>query len=349
MGAIGSFLSGFSGNFMVALAIWPAISVFLTLPILVYLYHRDGRLKLMSAAAAYLGAFYLCGLVCFTLYPLPSGDSGPGITYGIEPQFNPLNFINDISRDGLKAVFQVLFNIILFVPLGFIAKRFLRLRLSATTILSLLVTCLIETAQLTGLFGIYPYAYRTFEVDDMIWNTLGGIVGWWCGHLFDKIVPSDDATELQKTNDPGFIRRCVALWVDSMIIGFCTIVPWLFCAVMSEFVFNTSFELFGLNAAQTGNVSLVVCATIAFVVVEVIVPWHYGGSTPGGGLVRMTFETVERKGSFRVLFYAVCTATLAVVFGIPQYAAPILMIFYLFARQMPYDYIPDGQTAKDDA
>lgn len=64
---------------------------------------------------------YLAGLACFTLYPLPSGESGPGITYGIPPQFNPFNFILDIMKDGWKALFQTVFNVVLFIPLGFIA------------------------------------------------------------------------------------------------------------------------------------------------------------------------------------------------------------------------------------
>lgn len=80
---------------------------------------------------------YLAGLACFTLYPLPTGDAGPGITYGIPPQFNPLNFIFDIVKDGWKAVFQTLFNVVLFLPLGFIAGRFLQMKLPAATILAL--------------------------------------------------------------------------------------------------------------------------------------------------------------------------------------------------------------------
>jgi glycopeptide antibiotics resistance protein len=39
-------------------------------------------------------------------------------------------------------------------------------------------------AQLTGLFGLYPCAFRTFEVDDLIFNISGLMAGfavlrWW--------------------------------------------------------------------------------------------------------------------------------------------------------------------------
>lgn len=36
-----------------------------------------------------------------------------------------------------------------------------------------------ECTQLSGLYGIYPYPYRFFEVDDLICNTLGGMIGFW--------------------------------------------------------------------------------------------------------------------------------------------------------------------------
>lgn len=340
MGAIGSFLSGFTSNFQAALLLWPFLSFSLTLPILAYLYHRDGRLRFSSFAAAYLSMLYVSGLGCFTLYPLPSGDTGLGITYGIAPQLNPFAFVSDIAKDGLKAALQLLFNIVLFLPLGFIAKRLLRLGLGKTFILSLAVTTLIETAQLTGFFGLYPFAYRTFDVDDIIFNTLGGVAGWWCGRALDRFLPAVPSGPPPKTNSPGFVRRCVALWVDLLIMGFCTLLPWLIIALTWEVFTDRSFTLPGLNAAQTGDIFLIGCGLISFLAVEVIIPWLHDGSTPGGALVRMTFETAPRTGGKRALFYAARSVVLLFFLVAPPYATVILGVFYLFARKMPYDYLP---------
>ena len=121
MNAVKHFLGNYSENFAAALVLWPVLSFMLTLPILAYLYHRDGRLRFGTFVGAYLTVLYICGLGCFTLYPLPQGDAGPGITYGVAPNFNPMNFMNDIAKDGLKAVFQLAFNVVFFMPLGFIA------------------------------------------------------------------------------------------------------------------------------------------------------------------------------------------------------------------------------------
>ena len=340
MGSVSSFLSSFSGSFKAALLIWPFLSFALTLPVLVYLYHRDGRLRLSSAVAAYLTILYIAGLGCFTLYPLPSGDAGPGITYGIPPQFDPLNFVHDIAKDGIKAVLQLLFNIVLFVPLGFIAKRFLRLGLGVTVLISLGTTILIETAQLTGLFGIYPYAYRTFEVDDIICNTLGGIVGWWCAYGLGRVMPEEKAIFLKTTHDPGFVRRCVARWVDLMIIALCTEGPWLLLALASEAFLDEPFTIAGLTAPQTETLMMYVCFTLSYAVFEVVVPWCNEGSTVGGKLVRMSFETKKRMGSQRVLFYAVRAAAVVAILMFPLALVPVVVIFYLIARQMPYDYLP---------
>lgn len=340
MGTLGAYLSSFSGNFRTALLLWPFLSFALTLPILAYLYHRDGQLKGTSALAAYVSVLYIAGLGCFTLYPLPSGTTGPGITYGIEPQFNPLNFIFDIQRDGVKAVFQLLFNIALFMPLGFLAKTLLRLGWLPTLGLALTATCLIETAQLTGLFGIYPFAYRTFEVDDIICNTLGGMLGWLAGCLFAKVALKRPPEKPAITHEPGFARRFVALWLDAMIIGFCTLAPWLLAALLWEAVLDRALVIGGLDAGTTADAMLLLCFAASFIVVEAVIPWMHDGSTPGGMFVRMSFETRPRTGARRVLFYVVRAFVLLGAFAAPPFAIPVLALFYLIARKMPYDFLP---------
>ena len=68
---------------------------------------------------------------------------------------------------------------------------------------------LIETAQLTGLFGIYPYAYRCCDVDDVITNTLGAALGWACAWLLGRVVPPGKLASEEPTDQPGFVRRAV--------------------------------------------------------------------------------------------------------------------------------------------
>ena len=189
MGFIARFLSGYTENFLVAVALWPLASAALTLPIIAWLYHRDGRLRFGSAVSTYLAVLYVLGLGCFTLWPLPSGDSGLGITYGVPWQLDPLAFVGDFLREGVSTLPQIAFNVVLFMPLGFIAGRLLRWGFWRSVIVGFLASLLIEAAQGTGLFGVYPYAYRTADVDDLIYNTSGAALGWACAAALARVLP----------------------------------------------------------------------------------------------------------------------------------------------------------------
>ncbi len=353
---IDNYLSIFSDSFSIAVLMWPLFSLLLTLPFLFALYRRDGWLTLSAVFAIYAAILYAIGLICFTLYPLPSGDSGPGITYGIEPILNPLNFVNDISKDGIRAVFQLVFNVALFVPLGFIAKTLLKLKLPIAFLLALACTCLIETAQLTGLFGMYPFAFRTFDVDDIICNTLGGIIGWMLGYLVDRLIMKDSTEPPAITHDPKFLRRCVTFWTDAMIIDFCFVIPRIIIFVGTKLLLgdtsdalSTSESVFGqsdLTISQINEVASMACFVIAFAVVEIIVPWRNDGSTPAGMFYRMSFETKERSDVYRVIFYSIRSVVIFALLIYLRYLLLPLALFYLIARKMPYDFIPDREQRK---
>ena len=205
---------------MLALGLWPLASLVLTLPVLAILYRRDGRLRFWSALGAYLSVLYLLALMCFTLYPLPSGNTGLGITYGVAPQLDFWVFIDDIRRDGKVAVLQLLANVAFFVPLGIIVGRGLRKGFGWALVLGFLVSLFVETAQLTGLFWIYPFAYRTFDVDDLACNTLGCVIGWCLAAVINRLMPvrRDDGCGLTVETHPGIVRRTVALCLDMTII-----------------------------------------------------------------------------------------------------------------------------------
>ena len=55
-------------------------------------------------------------------------------------------------------------------------------RASVALMLGAGVSGAIELSQLSGLYGIYPCAYRTFETDDLILNTAGVLAGFLASH-----------------------------------------------------------------------------------------------------------------------------------------------------------------------
>ena len=248
--------------------------------------------------------------------------------------------MNDIAKDGLKAVFQLLFNIVFFVPLGFIAGRLLRLRFVPSVLVGLATSMLIETAQLTGLFGIYPYAYRCCDVDDVAANTLGAMLGWLCAWLLGRVVPPGKLADAEPTDRPGFVRRCVALWLDLTIVWLAAVVPYGVVALALEAAGAPALQLPGFTAAQTVDAVMGACAVVAFVLVEVVIPWTHDGSTPGGSFVRMTFETHPRTTGYRAVFYLARMATLIAALFVWPWLILLLLLFYLIKREMPYDLIP---------
>ena len=340
MGFLGRFLSSYSESFAAALIAWPFASFALTLPILAILYRRDGRIRPLSASGAYLSVLYLLGIVCFTLYPLPEGDSGPGITYGLDPIWNPLHFVGDIAADGTPAVAQLVANVALFVPFGFIAGRGMRLGAPASVALGFLASLCIELAQLTGLFGVYPYAYRTFETTDLATNTLGAFCGWLLARASLRVLPDPGRLALAAvTESPGIVRRAVAFCIDMALAAAASVIAG------SGLLLLALYALGGPPASAASLPVLALLGTAAVLAVEVAVPWRRGGQTPGGAFVRMTCETRERQGARRVAFYVARTFVILCAVGLPGIEPRLTLVplaclvFYLFKRKMPYDLI----------
>lgn len=338
MESVKNYLSSFSDNFLLALMFWPLVSALITLPVLAYLYHRDGGLRVGSIIGVYLSVLYVLGLGCFTLWPLPEGNSGPGITYGVHPNFNPFEFVVYISKEGMRGVFQLLFNVVLFFPLGFIFGRFLQMRAIPSVALSACVSILIEVTQLTGLFGIYAYPYRCCDIDDVITNTLGGLLGWLIAHWLNKKFPQKEV-DTSITANPGLIRRGVALWIDFTLISVSSMALGSIPFLIYKAATGHSLRLFGESARNLEDSLIWIILVCIFLIIEVIIPWFHAGRTPGGSFVRMTCEGKERTKRNRVLFYVARTVILGLLMMIPWLFGPVLLVFYLFARKMPYDFV----------
>lgn len=92
------------------------------------------------------------------------------INYG-ESNFIPFKEIFRYSFLSHKFIKNILGNIMLFIPYGFLASYLLKnKKFSVITILTLIVSLTIETVQY--------YIGRVFDIDDIILNLVGGIVGF---------------------------------------------------------------------------------------------------------------------------------------------------------------------------
>ena len=63
---------------------------------------------------------------------------------------------------------------------------------------SAFLTAFIEIGQLTGLFFLFNGSYRLFDVDDLMLNTLGGMIGYAVVKLAEKYVPAIEQFDMVK-------------------------------------------------------------------------------------------------------------------------------------------------------
>ncbi|RZI94880.1 MAG: VanZ family protein [Microbacterium sp.] len=160
----------------VAIGLGAIIGTGLFIPFVAVSYRRRGRLTLGRATLWAAALVYFFAIWTYTLLPLPDPDAMrcTGVNLRL------LASVDDImAASGWTdpAVLQVLLNVLLFMPLGF----FLRV-LGGRGVLTALgvglgISLFVETTQLTGVWGVYPCAYRLFDVDDLVTNTLGAVLG----------------------------------------------------------------------------------------------------------------------------------------------------------------------------
>ena len=85
--------------------------------------------------------------------------------------------------------------------------------------------------QLTGLMGVFPCAYRLFDVDDLLWNTTGALIGFALAMLSLRLIPARVA-DMTPTTTPGFMRRLITFIIDMTLIGFAVMPTHLFVMIV---------------------------------------------------------------------------------------------------------------------
>lgn len=214
---------------------WPAYvavllggMLFLALfaPMLALQSRRFGRLTLSRTIALALFSVYGVAIVSYTLLPFPARDwcathASPAA------QLRPLHSLDDIVNAGSAtsfAVLQVVFNVALFVPWGAFVRRYFGWSIAAATGSGLLVSLLIESTQGTGVWGVYGCAYRVADVDDLITNTTGALIGAALAPLLLGWVPSahEDRETRGKPRPVTLARRAAGMTIDVVTLFLAT-------------------------------------------------------------------------------------------------------------------------------
>ncbi|GAB77374.1 hypothetical protein AUCHE_05_02830 [Austwickia chelonae NBRC 105200] len=173
------------------------------LPIVIWQHRRYGDWERRRLVGAAMASVYAASLVTYTLLPLPDRADVWCSAHSKALQMTPFQFVDDIAqktaglswRQSVKqpVFLQVIFNVIFFLPWGVLARRWAGQSFRTAVLTGFGASLMIETTQASGLWGIYPCAYRLGDVDDLFLNTLGAAVGAVLAPAFLWWMPSSDA------------------------------------------------------------------------------------------------------------------------------------------------------------
>lgn len=145
---------------------WPTLVIVLSIIIILRLtYIFKSERKSMVLHEELFNLLFLAYLI--VLFELVTSQDLPGGGTNFMP-FREILRYDYGTRSFYKQVFG---NILMFVPLGYYATSYCKIKnLGTITLVSLLASSVIETVQ--------HFIGRTFDIDDIILNVVGGIVGF---------------------------------------------------------------------------------------------------------------------------------------------------------------------------
>lgn len=160
---------------------WPTIVIFLTIVVIMRgAYLLSNKKEFVFYREIFLLLFLAYALLLFELVTekdlsIPSGTNFVPFTEIFRYDFGSKLFIQ-----------QVIGNIILFIPFGYFATYYIKAKKPLNIILVVILSsAVIETVQY--------FIGRSFDIDDIILNTLGGFIGYLIYRALDairKVLPS---------------------------------------------------------------------------------------------------------------------------------------------------------------
>lgn len=231
-----------------AMIIFPFVALLITFPVLLWHYHRFGAVSRWSILMLYSFIFYLMCAYFLIILPLPSVAEVAKLTtpkYNLQPlmfvrqfiKYSPLQVTNIhtwIATIKSPTVIQPLFNVFLTIPFGFYLRAYFRKSWWQTLLMAFCLSLFFELTQLSGDYGFYPRPYRLFDVDDLLLNTTGGIVGFWLTRWVLPLLPtSEHITErLQiQSRQVSTFRHATALVVDLVSLSMVNSVLLIFASL----------------------------------------------------------------------------------------------------------------------
>jgi glycopeptide antibiotics resistance protein len=207
-------------NALIAIVLGTVLAVLLLIPTAAVQYRLDGKLGPMDLTILVTSAIYSLAIWTYTLLPMPVDHTfhckgsqlrvlgSLGLIH-VPEHGGPLALLRE------PAFLQVVLNVLLFVPLGYFLRVILHRGVVVATLAGFGVSLLVELTQKTGDWHLYSCAYRLFDVDDLIVNTLGATIG----SLLSILVVHRRTGKIVLPTTISFGRRLVGFACDVLFIA----------------------------------------------------------------------------------------------------------------------------------
>lgn len=275
-----------------AIIFFPFISLFFSLFYILYQYHKYGSINKIRTLIIYSFIFYLVVIYFLVILPLPD----PSTLHKSDNMIRliPFNQIIELvektplkitdSNTYIKALtdptfYTIIFNIFMMMSFGMYLRYYFKCSRKKTIVLTFLLSLFFELTQLTGLYFIYKYQYRIFDVDDLITNTLGGLLGYIIIGPLLSVLPSReeiDQTSYEQAIKVSGFRRLTIFLFDLFIYIFIT-------TLLSIFIRKTYLSV------------------VTFILLYILIPIITKGKTIASKFLNVKVEHSKQNNLFLIL------------------------------------------------
>lgn len=157
---------------------WGIIGIIIGL-LIYFLIHK--KIKTINLFFFIFFSYYIARVLSLTLLPLPLTETGKEIYKILEREmFNIFPLINLFDHFNYQVFRQCILNVIMFIPFGILLPLTFQYEFNVKKIfcLSLSFSVFIELTQLAISYFWIGASYRACDINDLIFNTVGGIIGY---------------------------------------------------------------------------------------------------------------------------------------------------------------------------
>ena len=335
-----SLLQPYLSPITTALAFFPFLAALFTVPYMVYQYRRLGGIATLRTLVVYSFILYLMCAYFLTMLPLPDRAAVAKMTtpyLQLVPFHSIANFLEKTGFSLIhvptwlpalksKVFFEILANIVMTMPLGIYLRYYFGCSLKKALLIGLCVSLVFELSQLSALFFTYPRPYRICDVDDLITNTLGAVLGWLVAGPLTRHLPDRarmDELAMQKSLRVTLTRRIFADLLDWFLL----------CMLLGAFA---------LTARELSSWMLPVMYAALVLLYFVLIQWLCHGKTIGKTLVNL--RVVAEDGSRAKLWQMLVRYVLLdfVLLPLPGWILLLFLLLFGTGAELTPHLVPLG-------